>query len=429
LIAVARDNSETFITPLDRIYEILAPFLFGPLWLVACAATLSRDERRERTGLMPSVAGPVVWFHGASAGEMAAALKLSAVLQEAGFQFTAAFTTTNRAGVEYVWRATSGKATVALAPWDVRRWISHAFEEWQPAALVLVETELWPQLILEAARRRIPVFSVNARIYPRDFSRYRAIRRFMTPVLSRLTKILAQNETERERFVQLGATAEQSIVAGNLKHLVERAPAGQCLELALSPSEKLVVFGSIHADEIEFVIAAIDGLRSLGTRIIIAPRHLKDVPALVASLRKAGWSVARRTCLDCSKRWDLMVLDTIGELSGIYARASIAVVGGGFGRHGGHNPFEPVLAGAPVMFGNHFEHFEDESGMLGAAAAQARAGSSAELAELLARWLSDDKERLRILEVQRRVIPSRDEIVRNYVEALKPWLLPVSPRI
>ena len=429
MIAVAPGVRETSVTPLDRIYEILAPLVFGPVWLVACAVTLSREERQQRTGLMPAMKGPVLWFHGASAGEMAAAVKLWAILQEAGFQFTAAFTTTNRAGVEYIRRSTGGTATVALAPWDVRRWIANAFEGWQPVALVLVETELWPELILEASRRRIPVLAVNARIYPRDFARYHAIRRFMTPVICRLAGILAQNETERGRFVALGASAEQIRVVGNLKHLVGNGATGRCSELALNPGEKLVVFGSIHGDETEFVLAASRGLRSLGIRVIIAPRHLKDVPALCAISRKAGWTVARRTGLDDSNGWDLLVLDTIGELPGIYARAAIAVVGGGFGRHGGHNPLEPLLAGAPVVFGRHFEHFADEVRALETATSQARVRSSVELAGLLARWIGDDPERLRALASQRQVIPSRDEIARNYIEALKPWLLSVSPRI
>ena len=104
----------------------------------------------------------------------------------------------------------------ALAPWDVAAWVNRAFDRWRPAALFLIETELWPRLVFEAYRRQVPVVALSARIYPRDLPRYRAIRGFIAPTLQRLSRVLAQNEIERERFIALGADVRRVRRRGNL---------------------------------------------------------------------------------------------------------------------------------------------------------------------------------------------------------------------
>ena len=164
---------------------------------------------------------------------MAAAARLVTMLREHGYRLPAVFTAANRAGVEYICRWGAPDAIAALAPWDVPAWISRAFDLWQPAALFLIETELWPRLVFEAHRRGVPVLSLSGRIYPRDMPRYRAIRGFIAPTLRRLSRILAQNETERDRFIALGAAANRCVTAGNLKYLHERA-AGDPARLARS---------------------------------------------------------------------------------------------------------------------------------------------------------------------------------------------------
>ncbi|HEY6393962.1 MAG TPA: glycosyltransferase N-terminal domain-containing protein, partial [Candidatus Binataceae bacterium] len=313
-------------------------------------------------------------------------------------------------------------AISALVPWDVKPWIARALDRWRPAALFLMETELWPQLILEATRRGVPVFSVSARIYPKDFGRYQAIRRFIGPVIGRITTIFAQNEIERARFIALGMPAERCIVSGNLKYLGVKSVERR-IELGIRPADWVVVFGSIHADEIEFVLRAIERFRSEGIRVVIAPRHPVSAPPIVRRCLKAGWNVALRTATHDRNEWNLLVLDTIGELAGAYAQARVAVVGGGFAKHGGHNPFEPLMAGVPVAIGTHFDHFEDEARQLGTATPPARVGDDmGELGNLLTRWMRDDAERARVLAAQSKLIPDARVIGRSYVEGLSPWL-------
>lgn len=424
---VLRDESSPLeLTAADRVYGSAAKAVFGLLWLAGRVAGVSAETLRCRSGALPAAPAPLLWFHGASAGEMSAAGTLATLLARSGYRFTPAYTATNQPGVELAARLGGGAAVATLAPWDHPRWVARALDCWRPLVLFLVETELWPSLILEACRRNVPVICVSARIYPRDFARYRLIRSLTAPMLRRVTAVLAQNETERDRLLALGADPKRCTVAGNLKHVATSATCTSAASwrdaMGLQPDERVVVFGSIHADEIGAVFTALDQLSIPPLRAIIAPRHGSAVAAIVREARRRRWRVHRRTAGSPPPDWQILVLDRMGELVAAYAIASVGVVGGGFGRHGGHNPLEPLMVGAPVVFGEHFDHFEQEARALTAVVPEARVAGAAQLGQRVAAWLGDAAERQRIVERQRQCLPDGAAIARRYVATLAPWL-------
>jgi 3-deoxy-D-manno-octulosonic-acid transferase len=358
------------VSPADRAYDAVASAAFPLLWLAAWCVGTSRRVLRERTGALPAAERPLFWFHGASAGEMGAAAHLAATLRANGYCFTAAYTAANDAGVEFISQVVGPGSVVAYAPGDAPRWVARAYDAWKPRAVFLIETELWPGLIRAAWHRSIPIFSVSARVYARDVARYRLIRSLTVPMLRRLTAILAQNEVERARFVALGADPHRCVASGNLKHIGRDAQrhADPTLrdELGLRRDEPVIVFGTMHRDEIRTVFAVLDQLRLDNLRAIIAPRHRSGIGCIARESHRRHWRLSRRTG-PAAPDWQILVLDRMGELPRVYGWATVAVVGGGLGRHGGHNPFEPVMAGTPVLFGAHFEHFEQEALALAAA--------------------------------------------------------------
>ncbi len=413
-------------TAAERAYRAISPCPFGLVWLAARARGATRYDLAQRTGLLPDAPAPLVWFHGASAGEMGAAIQLAALLHREGVEFNPGFTATNRAGVELVSRRLGTGAVAALAPWDTPRWVARAFDRWRPRALLLVETELWPAVIFEAHRRGVPVFCVSARIYPQNLLGYRLIRRLMAPTLRRLTGVLAQNPTERARFIELGAVPDRCVTAGNLKHLGSVPPTPDLAAfreaLGLSGHEPVVACGSVHADEVDFLFAALEQLRLPAVRMLLAPRHPTAAASIVKAARQRGWKASRRSQGAYRDSWDVLVLDSMGELQRAYALAQVAIVGGGFGRHGGHNPLEPIAGGVPTLFGEHFEHFDEEAAALAAATPEARVRTAAELSQRLRSWLTDDARRQQLLARQRRTLPDGAAIARMYVAALSPWL-------
>ena len=410
----------------ERVYAALAPVVFSVAGAAARLGGESAAAMRSRAGFLPPAAPGLVWCHGASAGEMAAATALIRVLGEPGHPVRAGFTTTNRAGIEYARCAVEAGSPVALAPWDVRSWVERALATWQPAVLLLVETEIWPQWIVAAARRGVSVFVVSARLYPRDVIRYRLIRPFFESTLNRVTAFLVQNETERERFVQIGAPPERCVVAGNLKYLAgvgdpPPSRAAARARFALGPDDPVVVFGSLHRDEIGVVFDAMTRVRVGKVRWIVAPRQ-GAAAELERRARSLGWAVARRSAGVPDGVWRLLVLDTMGELADAYAGATVAVLCGGFGRHGGHNPIEAVHAGAPVVIGPHFDHFAAEGIALSMATPEARVRDAATLAEVLTSWLGDPARRAAAVTSQRRAMPDAANVAATYRAYLRPWL-------
>ena len=413
-------------TAVDVAYAALAPAAFGVAHLAARARGATPRERRERAGDLPTAGAPLFWFHGASAGEMTAAAKLVALLRCDGHAFTAGYTATNRAGVELAARLADPAKVVALVPWDVAGALRRAFDRWRPAVLFLVETELWPGLIFTARRRGVPVVVVSARIYPRDVPRYQAIRALMQPTLDRLTMVLAQDETERNRFLHLGVAPERCVVAGNLKHVdVDEGVMNAATlrrELGLLPDERIVVCGSVHRDEVETVFGALDPLGPDPVRFVIAPRQRTAVGPIIAAARQRGWRVVLRSAGAATERWRVLVLDTMGELTAAYALASVAVAGGAFGFHGGHDPFAPVRSGAPVLFGGDMTHFACEADALAQVTPEARTVEAGALGRRLRHWLTDEAHRERTLARQRTALPASAAIAERYRGALAPLL-------
>jgi 3-deoxy-D-manno-octulosonic-acid transferase len=416
------------LTAADRVYAALAPPVFSLLHLGARLTGTDAAALRQRAGAMPACPAPCLWLHGASAGEMRAAANLVTLLRtRGGHHFHAAYTTTNAAGLHLISRHLVGDDVCALAPWDAPRWCARALDIWRPLALVLVETELWPGLIRLAVARRIPVLGASARIYPRDLRGYRLLRAFMRPTLRRLTAVLAQSGMEVKRFVALGAPPERCTVAGNLKHAATPAASAAAVDalrhaLALAPGESPWVMGSLHADELAFIAPAVTRAVDSGQRVILAPRHRRGQRAVTRVARRHGWRLATRSGASRPADWQVLLLDTMGELGTAYALAQVAIVGGAFASHGGHDLVEPVRAGAPVVFGAHSEHVAAEAEALLAAEPSALVATPSALAERLSAWRNDEVLRQRIWQRQANALPDPAAIAARYCTALAPWL-------
>jgi 3-deoxy-D-manno-octulosonic-acid transferase len=414
------------LTWMEKAYAALSPVAFNCAHLIERFRGASDEEQQSRLGYVVPRDRSAIWFHGASAGEMAAASALVTMLRARGYRFATVYTAANRAGIDYIRRTDQQASAVGLMPWDTPDCLSRALDRWSPKAIFLIETELWPRFVFEACSRGIPIFSVSARIYPADLMRYRTIRPFISPTLRRITRILAQDEVERDRFVRLGAPEERCLSAGNLKYLGVNSTmfrdAALAHELGIEERDQIVVFGSIHRDEIAKLFDTIERIVSKGARVIVAPRHLTSVESIAHEATKRGLNFSRRTNVSGAGHWRVLILDNMGELSRIYSLAACAVVGGGFERHGGHNPFEPVIAGAPVAFGLHFFHFDPEARALTSVTPTAQVAGVEGLDRLVTSWMADEALRRRVLELQRSALPDGSAIATRYVEALKPWL-------
>jgi len=352
---------------------------------------------RERLGATSPRAPGSVWVHGASVGEITAALRLVDRLHKEGHRVVTS--TTTLAGREVMRRARPD-VPCQLAPLDHPWCVEAALARVEPVALVLIETELWPCWIAAAARRGIRLVLVSARLSDRSFPRYRRLRRILRPALRRFDAIGARTPIDRDRFIALGADPAVVSVSGDLKLEPDREPRPLRADLGAALGDApLFVAGSTHPGEEAAALEAFAVLAraDVAATLVIAPRHIERADEVERTAREAGrpvLRVRRRTALGTERlgAGEVLVLDTLGELASLYAHAAVAFVGGTLAPVGGHNVLEPVLAGCPVLYGPHTQNVRHGIEILEACDAGRRLGSARELGPAVLALLRDPAE-------------------------------------
>lgn len=365
--------------------------VLSPFWLLALALKQRGGLRlKERLGGLPERGDEPVWIQAVSVGEVRIALRLAARLEELGIP--AALTSTTTTGLALACKEGPANLRPAAFPLDLPWCVRRAFRALRPRALVLVETELWPALFKEAKTLGVPVFIVNARLSDRAFGRTLKFKNLYGRALED-ARVAAQSEEHAARFRLLGAYAGRVQVLGNIKYdLVPPAHFEAAREhlAALLPDGPLWVAGSVREGEEDMVLQAHGEVRKTlpSARLIMAPRH-PDRAVLCAELaRVRGLAPARRS-QNPGRDWDVLVLDTLGELWSAYDLSQAAFVGGSLVPLGGQNVLEPAFLGKPVLFGPHTENFREEAERLTASGGGFRVGSPSELGWRIAALLAD----------------------------------------
>jgi 3-deoxy-D-manno-octulosonic-acid transferase len=365
---------------------------------------------RQRLGAVPPVNGkPVIWLHCVSVGETQAARPLAKRLKQQFPQHDLVVSTITRTGQTLARDVFRNQAVrIFYFPFDWRWTVRRALKAVNPAVVLIMETELWPNFLRECSKRRIPVALVNGRISRQSYRRYRLISFFLRRVLSSLTIAVMQSEADAERLKALGMPEEGLFTAGNLKFDAELAGelTTKTEELrkrfAFEASAPLVLAASTHAPEEQIILESIQKLRQKQpVRLMLAPRHPERFNEVAGLLQKSGLSWTRRTnppnANDANAT--VILLDTIGELPATYTLAQIVFVGGSLVDKGGHNVLEPAAAGATVVTGCHTHNFHaivelmNEAGALVQLPALEEAAASEELAYVFENLLASPAER------------------------------------
>jgi 3-deoxy-D-manno-octulosonic-acid transferase len=371
---------------------LLSALVAAPVGAALLAARPAwRRGLRERLGAGPVLAPGAVWIHASSVGEILAASRLVDRLAKQGHAVIAStWTVTGRD----VLRRARPDVPCRLAPLDHPWCVDTALTRTAPAALVLIETELWPTWIAGATRRGVPVALVSGRVSDTSYPRYRMLGPLAGRTLRRLAAIGARTETDAERFVDLGADPASVHVIGDLKlDLPEvRAALASDLDRAVD-GVPLLVGGSTHPGEERSVLDALARVEAAGlsAALVLAPRHPERAQTALRSARDAGRRARLRSALgpEPLAPGEVLVLDTLGELPALYARAAAAFVGGTLAAVGGHNVLEPVQAGCVAVYGPHTSNVRHASSILEQSGAGVRVADAAGLGDAFADLLRD----------------------------------------
>ena len=384
-------------------------------------------ERLART--LPSVAPGGVWIHGSSVGEARLVGLIAGALRERRPTLglvASAFTPTGRAALP---NPPSVDACF-FAPLDFRGPVARVLEALRPAALVLIETELWPNWLNESAHREVAVFVLNGRLSERRMNRYRRFAALYRPLFARVSAVGAQSAADAARFAELGVAAAAISVTGNIKYDLPSPaddPADLRTDLGLDPVRPVWVAGSTADGEDAMVVRAFERAREVrgDLLLVLAPRHPERCTEVARMLTARGHEPVRLSELagrPVHPRGAVLLVDTLGMLSRLYRLATVAFVGGSLTPVGGHNVLEPVAVGVPVLFGPHTENVAEPAAELERAGAGRRVLDTQELGEAVRHLLEDEPARRRMILAGDAVLTANRGALGRSLDLLAPAL-------
>jgi 3-deoxy-D-manno-octulosonic-acid transferase len=383
----------------------------------------------ERRGMSEDVRphGPLVWIHGASVGEVLAAAALIEKLRALNIRILLTSGTVTSAAI--VAKRFPADIIHQYVPYDSPRYVERFLDHWRPSLALFIESDLWPNLILSSAARRLPMVLINGRMSHRSFPRWRRVAGTISALLGRFDVCLAQSQVDAERFTALGS--RNVITTGNLKLDVPAPPADSAkLErlMSVTRGRPVVVAASTHPGEEDIMLDAHRALARYFPSLlsVIVPRHPARGESIARTIEASGLHVALRSREELpTATTDIYVADTMGELGLFYRLAPIVFMGGSLVEHGGQNPIEAVKLGASIVHGPHVFNFTDVYEALDGAGGARRADTQEALVKQVGQLLGDPAARESAVDAADRVVEQLGGALDRTLAALEPYLLQI----
>ena len=356
-----------------------------------------------------------IWIEAVSVGEVALCRTLIPLLQEKYPDREIVLSTITRAGNDLAKKSFKEGVIVIYFPLDFSFVVKKVVQAVRPKLFIMIETEIWPNLLTELWRKKVPSVMINGRVSDKSFGKYRIVKPFLKNILEKVNLFCMRSSTDAVRIIEMGAPKGRVKVTGNMKFDIKLNPKPNdernILELlGLKTEDQILVAGSTHKGEDEDILTVFKELIKAfaGLNLLIAPRHIDRVESIEALIRSTGFEPLRvsrlRTHATRPAPSTVFVLDTIGQLNDIYAIATIVFVGGSLVRYGGHNPIEPAVFEKPILFGPHMFNFKDTAMAFLLNKAAIQVTDKRDLFDKCVLLLKDEKERSWLGKNARRVV-------------------------
>ncbi len=387
-----------------------------------------RRRWKERFGFPDKITShdKIIWIHAVSVGEVQASRPLVNALLEEYSDYKILITTMTPTGTDSVKQYFGDDVRHLYLPYDLPVSIKHFISVIKPSILIVMETELWPNLFHYCHKKNIPVIVVNARMSEKSAKGYRRFSSLTRPMLENISLIVAQGKKDAERLITLGADSDKVHVTGNLKfdiHLPHSVTEqAQALRRYLSVNRPVWIAASTHEGEEKIILDAFDKVlqQQALCLLVIVPRH----PGRAAGVRELCTRrnlkvLCKSDNKECDENVEVFILDTLGELPMYYAAADVAFVGGSLTEIGGHNMLEPASLGLPVIMGPHVFNFQEISQLLLDEGAAWKVTNSDELSSRVSSLLGDANLRHSIGELGRNIIMKNRGNVEKIMELIR----------
>jgi 3-deoxy-D-manno-octulosonic-acid transferase len=427
------------------IYNILLTFsllLASPYFLLrALIQKRFRKALPQRMGIFQSLSFKrPIWVHAASVGEVFCSIPLLKNIKKEFPHLKIILTTMTSTGNEAAKTYLSEAGQVLFVPLDHPLIIRRAIEKIQPALLLIAETELWPNLLRYCGKKGIPIVLFNGRISQKSFRRYLFFKFFFKECLKYISLFLMQTEEDRTRMIEIGGESQKTRAVGNLKFdqtspsLTQEAMAEMTKTLGPQGKQNILIAGSTHSGEEEILVSLYKELKKMDPHfvLILAPRHLERLEEVERILKKESLSWLRKTSLSLGpgrsdqKHPEVILLDTMGELMGIYSLGTLVFVGGSLVPIGGHNPLEPLFFKKCILFGPYMFNFLEISSRLIEAGGAIQVSGKEELFSQLKRLLFDEVARKEVGEKGYQFLQKHQGATERMFEEIRPFIRGIS---
>lgn len=404
---------------------LLTPYLLFRLWWKGRRLPAYRKRIAERFGLDAGTIKPVdVWVHAVSLGEVIAATPLIDAMLDKNWSIL--ITTMTPTGSERVTARFGAKVSHRYVPYDLPCVLRRFFRQVQPRVGVIMETELWPNLIDQAHAAKVPLLLANARLSERSLTGYMRLKSLFKSVLNQFTAVLAQSDDDAKRFNALGAKDNLVQVLGNMKFDLQTNTIDttkfQELKSHWGSERPVVIAASTHDDEESQILAHFRRLQKAIPNVIllIAPRHPERFQAVYQLCSGQGFSTGLRSVSDTlSDNNEIVVLDSLGELLGLFQISDYAFVGGSLVPVGGHNVLEPIAMNIPVLSGNQVHNFKTICRDLEDANAIILVNQADELIDAIIKLHTDNEFKQQMVKNATRVLESNKGSVEKHLQKIE----------
>ena len=367
----------------------------------------------------PEFGQKVIMYHGVSVGEVIALENLIKKTKETFPDYKIVVTTGTKTGQEIAQKKYKDVADfVTYFPFDVTICVKKFLDKINPSVVLIAETELWPTFSQFCKKRNIPLYVINGRISDATFNTYRIVKRFFKQLFKNYTEILTQSEQDREKFINIGSNPDKTFVMKNLKFDVKRVDSD--IQIG-QEGKRVIIAGSTHKGEDEIVLKTFSKLKKEfdDIRLLIAPRHLTRLNDVKELVSKTGFEFGQRSNNDTFMEKEIIILDTMGELSKMYQICDFAFIGGSFNKTGGHNPLEAIVYEKPAISGPSIHNFRDIYWNLERSKAGKVVKSPNELTAYMQKLLSDKEFYQQSCEDCKTVFASQQGALNIVIDKLK----------
>lgn len=406
----------------NLLLRLLTPFVILRLFIKSRKLPAYRQRIGERFSRLASL-GPVdIWIHAVSLGEVIAVSPLIEKLLQQGYRLMV--TTTTPTGSKKLTDLFGDRVQHQYLPYDLPGLQRRFMRQIQPRLILIMETEIWPNLAKEAKKQGIITAIINARLSEKSVQGYNKISRLMAPVLQSIDAVLAQSKEDAQRFRQISKHPEKPLVEvlGNIK-FDQSLPANQdnkpmlTMQVQWGKDRPVFILASTHEDEETQVLKHLKTIQQASPEVLVlvVPRHPERFQTVVEQAKALGFITYRRSEPETIKSdAEVIVVDCVGELMRWYPFADVAFVGGSLVPIGGHNVLEPALAEVPVITGLHMHNFAQITQMLIDKKAIICANNALELAESAVSLLSNKNKRQRMVDAANKVLCDNQGALQGY---------------